>query len=310
MRAAAIFGLGCSPTDLEPFQYDQADDTGIDWRIGTPSSEEQADVILLFGGDGTVHRHLGQLVRLRLPVLVVPAGSGNDFARALGLRRVSDSLTAWRKFFTGSGNVRDIDLGVISAMEIAGGAPSTTAQGRSAPHAHSYFCCVAGVGLDSEVARRANRLPRWLRAHGGYVLSLAPAIFSFSPLPMKILTAVEGKDESTDWTTRSDQPTLLAAFANTPTYGGGMRIAPRAKMDDGLLDVCIVGAVSPFRLLRLFPSVYSGRHLNIREVEYIQPTRVRVETVHPIDVYADGEYVCQTPIEVSMQRAALKVITL
>ncbi len=81
-------------------------------------------------------------------------------------------------------------------------------------------------------------------------------------------------------------------------------------MDDGLLDVCIVGNVATFRLLRLFPSVYSGRHLKIREVEYFQASRVRVETEHPIDVYADGEYVCRTPIEVSVQRAALRVITL
>ena len=70
--------------------------------MGMPASGEQADVILLFGGDGTVHRHLGQLVRLGLPVLVVPAGSGNDFARALGLRRVRDSLAAWRKFCGGA----------------------------------------------------------------------------------------------------------------------------------------------------------------------------------------------------------------
>ncbi|MFZ1142321.1 MAG: diacylglycerol kinase family protein, partial [Candidatus Sulfotelmatobacter sp.] len=74
-----------------------------------PASGEQADVVLLFGGDGTVHRHLGQLVRLGLPVLIVPAGSGNDFARALGLRRVRDSRTAWQKFCEGTGNVRAID---------------------------------------------------------------------------------------------------------------------------------------------------------------------------------------------------------
>ena len=88
-----------------------------------------------------------------------------------------------------------------------------------------------------------------------------------------------------------------------------MKIAPQAKMDDGLLDICIVGAVAPSRLLRLFPSVYSGRHLKLREVEYFPASRVRVETEHPFDVYADGEYVCRTPIEVSVQRAALKVIT-
>ena len=124
---------------------------------------------------------------------------------------------------------------------------------------------------------------------------------------MKILTSSEGRDES--WTVRSDRPTLVAAFANAPSFGGGMRIAPRAKMDDGLLDICIVGAVSPSRLLRLFPSVYSGHHLSIPEVEYFQASRVRVETEAPLDVYADGEYVCRTPVEVGVHRAALKIVT-
>src|SRR5690242_15925532 len=102
MRAATILGLGCSPKDLKPFQLDK----GVEWLMGVPASGELAEVVLVFGGDGTVHRHLGQLVRLGLPVLVVPAGSGNDFARALGLRRVRDSMAAWRKFSGGAGNVR------------------------------------------------------------------------------------------------------------------------------------------------------------------------------------------------------------
>src|SRR6202451_2814031 len=104
MRAAAILGLGCSEKNLDPFQADKS----IDWRIGMPAAADQADVILLFGGDGTIHRHLSQLVKLGLPVLVVPAGSGNDFARALGLRSVRDSLAAWRLYCTEKNNVRAI----------------------------------------------------------------------------------------------------------------------------------------------------------------------------------------------------------
>ena len=301
MRAAAILGLGCSAKNLKPFQSNPS----VEWRMGLPASPDQADVVLLFGGDGTVHRHLGQLVRLGLPVLVVAAGSGNDFARSVGLGRVRDSLAAWRKFCAGEAKVRSVDLGVIAAVENAGGAPAPYVP--LAPHGSRYFCCVAGVGLDGEVARRANRLPRWLRGHGGYVLTVVPTIFTFTPLPMKILTSSGGKDES--WTVRSEQPTLVAAFANAPSFGGGMKIAPRAKMDDGLLDICIVGAVSPLRLLRLFPRVYSGHHLSMREVEYFQASRVRIETEHPLDVYADGEYVCRTPVEVGLHRAALKIVT-
>lgn len=293
MRAAAILGLGCSPKDLRPFQH-EAD---IEWRIGMPRPED-ADVIVLFGGDGTIHRHLGQLVKLALPVLVVPAGSGNDFASSLGLPRVRDSLTAWRRFCSGMSNVRAIDLGIISPVVNPGEAPSIQAP--------RYFCCVAGVGIDGEVARRANQLPRWLRGNGGYVLSMAPAIFTFAPFLLKILTAGDGT--SGEWSMHSDKPALVAAFANTPLYGGGMKVAPKAKMDDGLLDVCLVGAVSPLRLLRLFPTVYSGKHLEVREVEYFHSSRLRVETEHAMDVYADGEYVCQTPIELSVQSEALKVI--
>src|SRR5271165_5694849 len=124
MRAAAILGLGCSAKDLRPFQLDLGQISNkIEWGMGMPASGDDSDVILLFGGDGTIHRHLGQLVRLGLPVLVVPAGSGNDFARALGLRRVRDSLAAWRRFCNGAANVRTIDLGVISAVESAGESP-------------------------------------------------------------------------------------------------------------------------------------------------------------------------------------------
>jgi len=300
MRAAAILGLGCSSRDLEPFQVDK-NSGRVEWRLGVPASGEEADVILLFGGDGTVHRHLGQLVQLGLPVLVVPAGSGNDFAHSLGLCGMRDSLAAWRKFCDDVAYVRSIDLGIIAAFENEGGAPM--------PHGTRYFCCVAGVGLDGEVARRANRLPRWLRGHGGYLLSLAPTVFTFSAVPMKVLTSAESNGENASWATRSNRPSLLAAFANTPLYGGGMKIAPRGKMDDGLLDVCIVGSVDRLRLLRLIPTVYSGKHLNVPEVQYFQCARARVETEHPLDVYADGEYVCRTPVEFGVHRGALKVIT-
>jgi diacylglycerol kinase (ATP) len=243
-------------------------------------------------------------VKLGLPVLVVPAGSGNDFARALGLRCVRDSLAAWRRFCAGQNDVRAIDLGVITPLEVAG-----------QPHPHGssrdlvlgtgyYFCSVAGLGLDSEVARRANALPRWLRGHGGYALTLAPAIFRFAPFPMKI----SSEDAAGGWKTRSDQPTILAAFANTSTYGDGMKIAPHAKMDDGQLDVCVVGGVDPFKLACMFPTVYFGRHLNVREVGYFHAARLRAETETPFDIYADGEYVCRSPVEIGVESFALRVI--
>lgn len=297
MRAAAIFGPGSSTEDLRPFQK-HSDAT---WLIGAPASSNEADAILVFGGDGTVHRHLSQLVHLRLPVLVVPRGSGNDFARALSLNSTRAAMVAWQRFCSGDRNVRAIDLGTVRPLageqDRAGEPP--------APHAHEhYFCCVAGVGLDAEVARRANRLPRWLRAHGGYVFSLAPVLFRFAAFPMKLLTQAGAGA----WTESSSKPALLAALANTPTYGGGMSIAPGARLDDGQLDICVIAGVNNLKRLCLFPAVYWGRHLRISEVNYFQAERLRLETEKPSDVYADGEYVCQTPIEAGIARQALTVI--
>ena len=391
MRAAAILGLGSSTRDLEPFQRACA----AEWTIGLPAESEGLDAILVFGGDGTVHRHLGALVKLGLPVLVVPAGSGNDFARALGLLRERDSLAAWQKFASHEENIRVVDLGVITPIKLEAGLSARAAQEAGGEPAHRnrlspesdlavalkgpglswavraakfiaalaagvrgghperfaqpgvqacsdakqrheadprrdavesapdalarpslpgqgalgktiYFSCVAGVGLDGEISRRANALPRWLRGHGGYALSLPAALLRFRPFPLKLSVAAE--PNAREFFLRSQQPVTAAVFANTPVYGGGMKIAPRAKMDDGQLDVCVIRDISKLKLLGVFPSVYFGRHLGIREVEYFPAAAARVETERPLDVYADGEYVCRTPVEFNVARSCLRVI--
>ncbi len=286
MRVSVIYGPSSSERDLHPFKKVQ----DVFWQNGVPNQKDDADVIFLFGGDGTIHRHLQQLVELQLPVLVVPRGSGNDFARALGFRRSQDATKAWRQFISGAGNVRSVDVGILKACEL----------NDKTPQEH-FFCTVAGVGIDGEVVHRANHLPRWLRGNGGYALALLPSIFRFAAFLMKISTDKTG-DES------DFRPTILAAFANVPAYGGGMKIAPRAKFDDGRLDVCVIRDINKLKLFCAFPTIYFGRHLWLTEFEYSQASSARVETKHPFDVYADGEYVCQTPIEVSLRRNGLRVI--
>ncbi len=288
MRAAAILGLGTSLANLQPFQTASS----TSWVQGLPACSNDADAIVIFGGDGTIHRHLPALARLQLPVLVVPAGSGNDFARALHLRSMRDSLHAWRNFEAGKLQPRAIDLGVIQA-------------GVDADSEH-YFCCVANCGLDSLTARRANQLPRWLRAHGGYALALLPALFNLPATPMRL----------TRWNSNSEhrkenfQPTLLAAFANTQFYGDGMRIAPQADPTDGQLDICRIATMDPVKLFCMFPTVYFGRHLRSPEVEYSKAARVLVESESPLEIYADGEFACETPAEIAVAPGALRVIDL
>jgi len=294
MRAAAILGLGASLSDLTSFRIHPR----VQWSIGVPSTSGEADVILIFGGDGTIHRHLPHLVRLGRPVLVVPCGSGNDFARALGLLKIRNAMAAGERFLSTPDNVQTIDLGTITPV-----GDNPLASSRYSLPGTRYFCCAGGCGLDSEAARRANRLPSWLRARGGYVISLIGALGPFKAVGMKIDSPSRNGDPAAEFT-----PAMLLAFANAPFYGGGMRLAPQATLDDHKLDFCLVRRVNKLRLSYLFPRVYLGRHLGIPEVEYFQGDRLRLETDRPLDVYADGEYVCHTPVEVGVAKDALQVV--
>ena len=276
MRAAAIVGLGNASRAMAQFQRL----TGAEWT----SLLEQADVAVVFGGDGTIHCHLAELVELQTPLLVVPCGSGNDFARALGIKTVRDSASAFRQFASGGANVHSIDLGLICE--------------RNSGKQH-HFCCVAGVGIDGGIVARANRLPSWLRARGGYALSAPPELIRFMPIPMKV---------SLDGTVAAPESTILAAIANAPAFGGGMKIAPHAQLADGKLDLCVVRGMSVVKLFCLFPTVYFGRHLGFRGVEYAQTDSLRIETESPVEVYADGEYICQTPATFGVAAGALKVV--
>jgi diacylglycerol kinase (ATP) len=242
-------------------------------------------VALLFGGDGTVHRHLADAVAAQTKVLVVPAGSGNDFAAALGLKTARAALRAWKQFLRAPSNVRTVDLGRIEPLN--GGAVH-------------YFCCIGGAGLDAEANRRANAMPAWMRANGGYVLAVLQAIGAYR-YPRIAVSAEEPP-------VMLQGRATLVAFANAPAYGAGMRIAPRAQMDDGKLDLVYARHVSKLRLLRFFPRVFKGTHVALDEVEYFQTSALRVESDPSVAVYADGEFICETPVEVRVAPQALTVI--
>ena len=283
MRAVAIFGPNATIEDVRRFEV-----PGVQLEpVGPGNPLAGADAGLVFGGDGTVHDHLGDFLLNQVPMLPVPLGSGNDFHAAVGMKDVPAALAAWQRFCKGEPVTSRIDLGMISRIG-AGAEPKFV----------SYFCCVAGVGLDSEANRRANAMPRWLRANGGYIGAVLGAVAAFEPQQITI--------EATEHTL--SERAMFAAFGNAQSYGGGMRITPKAQLDDGKLDICFVREVGRVRLLRLFPSVFSGKHLGIPEVEYSQAERIAVRTDSPLDIYADGEFICQTPVELTVAPKAMRVI--
>ncbi len=288
MRALAILGPKATAGDLQRFE-------GAEIRIAEHvPSDSAADAVLIFGGDGTVHHQLASLVDTQIPLLVVPKGSGNDFAHALGIRNAADALAAWQAFRARGENVRKIDVGVIAEIDETRNPKLET---------RNFFCCVAGAGLDSEANRRANAMPQWLRARGGYAIGVVGALVRFRAQPMRVsLAGSDGQARVLE------EPATMVAVGNAPSYGRGMRIAPQARLDDGLLDVCFIRHVPPLRLLRFFPRVYAGAHLEMPEVEYAQTSCLRIETESPLDVYADGEFICRTPVEMTAARQALRVI--
>jgi diacylglycerol kinase family enzyme len=309
---------------------------------------DQPDAVLVFGGDGTLHHHVGTLAFKKIPTLPVPVGSANDFAATMGIESVDDALDAWRNFVQTRANTKLVDLGTVQPLlpfevtELLAaepeGAPAEPWSGETLETMHfvpdgprhdlpqlgpriglwerrrwieasseidrtHYFCCIAGTGLDAIISRDLADQSRWLKTHGGYVVGLVRGLPGFRPPTVTVSMEIDG-----DWQTPVREPAMLIAAGNGPRYGSGMRVAHLADMNDGLLDVCFVRKLSKLRLLRLFHVVFNGRHIGMKEVEYWKATRVRIQTDPVMDLYADGEYVCPTPVELAVQRDALQVI--
>jgi diacylglycerol kinase family enzyme len=282
----------------------------------------------------------------QIPALIVPLGSANDFAHSIGIESVEMALAAWRRFCASGDNTHLIDLGTIEPLDKsseAGKEDHIPWHGESLESLHfvpdgprrdplsgakeelsprimqsqlrrsaeaerevartTFFGCIAGTGLDAAVNRLTLNQPRWLRAHGGYVVALVQVLGGFRPPHITVSVEVDGR-----WETRVDQPGFLIAAGNGPQYGHGMRLTHEARMDDGLLDICFVRKLSKPRLLRLFRVVYTGAHIGMKEVGYFQAAQVRIETDPVTEVFADGEYICQTPVEIGLRRNALRVI--
>ena len=277
MIAAALLHPDVSSKVVDRFRS-----SGVEIKIlETLDDSTNYSAALIFGGDGTVHRHLPQLHQNKIPTLVVPTGSGNDFAKGLGIRSVEIALQAWQRFCADQKNVKETDLGVIRS-----GSQET------------LFCCVAGIGMDAEANARANRMPPWLKSRGGYVLAALQSLIAFKPAEMNITT--EGREMR--------RSAFFIAVGNALSYGGGMKVTPHAMLDDGLLDVCLVSKMNKLKLLCWVPTIFFGQHLRLKEVEYFQAGQIRIGAERKLDLYADGEYAAQTPVEIGVIRRGMRVI--
>jgi diacylglycerol kinase (ATP) len=217
------------------------------------AAAEGVERLIVAGGDGTMHLAAQGIAGTSCALGVVPLGSGNDLAGTLGIPR--DLGKAVQRALTGA--IRAIDL-----VKIGG----------------TWAIGYAGVGFDSEVCVAANQV-RFLRGPLIYPWALLRTLATFVPPRMRI------EHEGGVF----DGRVMFAVAANLPRFGGGMRIAPDAEIDDGELDLVIVREISRLELLKVFPKVYSGRHRGHPAIELIHTRRVVLQIDRDMTLYGGGE---------------------
>lgn len=232
--------------------------------------------LLSVGGDGTLHEIVNGCATEDVVVGLLPLGTGNDFARSAGLHRPAVELLP----ALAAGQVRRVDLGRV--------------------HGH-YYLNVAGVGFDAEVARIANATAKRRGGALFYLITAVREAFHYEPEWLAVaLDAAPMPDSSRR---------LLVAIGNAAAYGGGMRICPRAVIDDGLLDVVTVAGFRGGRILALLPRVFVGGHVGRAGVDYAQAKEVRIEGPAGVAVHADGELVGGLPATFTVHPGILRLWT-
>ncbi|MFJ3082260.1 diacylglycerol kinase [Streptomyces halstedii] len=234
--------------------------------------------LIAVGGDGMMSLALQAVAGTSTPLGAVAVGTGNDFARALGLP-VRDPAAAGRLCAEAlkAGTVREIDLGRAGER---------------------WFGSVLASGLDSRVNDRGNRM-RWIGGRFKYDVALLAELAALRPFAYRV--RLDGGP------VREIEATLIAV-GNGTAYGGGMRICADAVMDDGLFDVTVVGACSRTTLLRVFPRVYKGTHLDHPVVSVHRVTSIELAAAG-VTAYADGEPLGPLPLTATCVPRAVRVLT-
>lgn len=246
--------------------------------LAREAAAQGASVVAACGGDGTVNEVAHGLLGTPAALGVVPLGTGNDFARTIGVYgNLPMAMETIRL-----GRTSPLDLIRWRCAELTG------------------ICVnVAGCGFDAEVARRTNLGSGWLRGTSAYIYAVLGALASYKPVDLSL--SLDGEALAAK--------AMLCAIANAKSYGGGMKIAPMANISDGILDVVLVKETAIFEFLRAFPSVFSGKHLSHPKVLTRTAQSIRIESAEPTPALVDGEIVGQLPIELEILPNALRVVT-
>ena len=262
---------------------------GIDARIAVSRDAEDLrssvrrardagdERVIVCGGDGTLHLAAQELAGGDTALGIVPAGTGDDNARTLGIPR-GDVAAATRLAATGA--VSRIDLGRVVVAD----------------GTERVFLGVLSSGFDSLVNERANVMT-WPKGNARYVVAILGELRTFRPVPYRAI--LDGRKVEGD--------AMLVAVGNGISYGGGMRVCPDAAPDDGMLDVTWLHGVSKATFLRVFPQVFSGSHTRSPHVSTTRATTLELDAPGQL-AYADGERIGPLPATITVVRGALPVV--
>jgi len=243
-------------------------------ELAKNAAESKTDLVVAFGGDGTFHEVINGLSRSETALAMVPAGSGNDFARTLRLPSTYSGLAETIL----DPVIQSIDLGIVNGR---------------------YFLNMAGLGFDAEVARRVHG--RSVTGTPAYLSAIIETIFKYRPLRAEI---------AIDDTLSTEQITLIAV-GNGRYVGGGVHMLPQAHIDDGLLDVCILGETTKSDMLKTLPAVYLGRHLSHPKCRYLKTKELLINPIcenRPVYAQLDGEEYLDFPLKFGIAPQALKIV--
>jgi diacylglycerol kinase (ATP) len=235
------------------------------------TSPDEYDRLVVAGGDGTIHIAANAIDLNGSPLAIIPLGSGDDLAKTLGIP--TDPAAAAAVALNGS--TREIDVAVANGRRYLG---------------------VAGVGFDSKVASFANTV-RHLSGSLVYLYSIFRVLPSFRPIPMSI--TIDGHTQY--------EEVMFAVVANGPRYGGGIRIAPTAELDDRLLDLYLIRRCSKWDLVKTLPKAYTGKHVGSSFVAAQRAREIRIACEEPLELYADGEYATMTPVTITLAPQRLRI---
>lgn len=270
-------GRGATTTQLVS---NYLNDRGIGYRLVTGANaiafqenlRSEADIatgVIAVGGDGLMHMCIQVAAQRDLEIVCIPAGTGNDFVRTLGWHPDKPLEPLWAAL---TKDPDTVDLGAIDG---------------------EYFGAIASTGFDSLVNERANQMG-WPKGPAKYNVAMAIELPKFKPIAYKF--HIDGQE--------FEREAMLIAIGNGRSYGGGMLVCPDADLQDGKLDLMILNPVSKREFVRIFPSVYQGKHVEHPQVEMIKASEIAIEA--KAICYADGERIGPLPATITAMPKALK----